>query len=66
MNKHQKNELLCGTYQQVYRIGEIIAKEDEIAEAFFIIKSGSVAVKKGDSQVIMLGEGSEFGNKQFL
>lgn len=66
MSEQQKNELVSTNFTYTFKIGETIAAEDQVSESFFIIKKGSVLVKKGDKEVIMLDEGSEFGNKQFL
>lgn len=48
---------------QVFDAGEDICREGQRADALYLIRSGSVHVKKNDSDadVVMLGSGSHFG-----
>lgn len=63
MNDQQKDELVNVSFTETFKIGEVIAKQEDYSHAFYIIKQGSVLVYKGDKFIQTLDEGSEFGNK---
>lgn len=45
----------------VFKKGELIVTEGEVATSFFIIKKGSVLVLKGDKEIRKMTAGESFG-----
>jgi len=45
----------------MYKKGELIVNEGDMANSFFIIKLGSVAAIKGDKELRKMGLGESFG-----
>ena len=49
-----------------YKAGETIVKEGEQAVAFYIIASGRVVVRKGETELNTLGPGEYFGDMALI
>jgi CRP/FNR family cyclic AMP-dependent transcriptional regulator len=49
-----------------FKAGEIIFKEGDAGVEFFVVKSGSVAVRRGNRTLDVLGEGEIFGEMALI
>jgi len=49
-----------------FRAGEIIFREREAGAEFFVVKSGSVAIRHGNKTLQVLGEGEIFGEMALI
>lgn len=60
------DEFMTASSMLSFHAGEVIIKEGEIDNAFYIVVVGSVSVSKGGTNMMTLGKGDVFGEIAFL
>lgn len=66
LSKVQKDALITSLVTQKYRNKDVIIKEGDTGELFFIVKEGTVEVIKAGNKVAQLGKGEYFGEQALL
>ncbi|MGJ8668349.1 MAG: protein kinase domain-containing protein [Oceanococcus sp.] len=63
---HEIDEFMSASSMLSFRSGEVIIKEGDIDNAFYIVVVGSVSVSKSGKSMMTLGKGDVFGEIAFL
>lgn len=61
LNSDEKDAIAGVMITQVYKQGDTIVKEGDMANSYYIIKSGVVSVTKGGVEIRKMTAGDSFG-----
>lgn len=64
-NLHLKKVAQCFA-EEYFQSGSTVIKEGDVGSRFYIIKSGTASVRKGDEELAILGSGESFGEISLL
>ena len=64
-NLHLKKVAQCFA-EEYFQSGSTVIKEGDVGSRFYIIKSGTASVRKGEAELAVLGSGESFGEISLL